>query len=144
MFTQSDWWEVTQAGVGTNRYCYSFSDPVNLSDSSGNAAVYKDGKYVGQVNPGNVGYYQVTHDHVYGDLMASEYARYNEVLRSAQGGGLGETVIGADGVKYRNQPNVLFTMFKIVNSTFVFQNTALNAFVRSKEFYALAVVLLEK
>ena len=28
MFIQPDWWEVTQAGVGTNRYSYSFNDPV--------------------------------------------------------------------------------------------------------------------
>ena len=32
LFLQPDWWEVTQAGVGTNRYSYSFNDPVNLSD----------------------------------------------------------------------------------------------------------------
>jgi len=34
-FIQPDWWEVTEAGVGTNRYAYSFNDPVNLSDPSG-------------------------------------------------------------------------------------------------------------
>ncbi|WP_170565662.1 RHS repeat-associated core domain-containing protein [Ruegeria atlantica] len=37
MFIQPDWFEVTQPGVGTNRYSYSFSDPINLSDPSGNA-----------------------------------------------------------------------------------------------------------
>jgi len=36
MFIQPDWWEVTQAGVGTNRYAYSAIDPVNLSDPGGN------------------------------------------------------------------------------------------------------------
>ncbi|MCP5355242.1 MAG: hypothetical protein H6903_08585, partial [Rhodobacteraceae bacterium] len=25
MFIQPDWWEVTQPGVGTNRYSYSFA-----------------------------------------------------------------------------------------------------------------------
>ena len=34
-FMQPDWWEVRQAGVGTNRYAYSFNDPVNLSDRNG-------------------------------------------------------------------------------------------------------------
>jgi len=34
-FLQPDWWEVRQAGVGTNRYSYSFNDPVNLSDRNG-------------------------------------------------------------------------------------------------------------
>ncbi|MGC1428522.1 MAG: RHS repeat-associated core domain-containing protein, partial [Albidovulum sp.] len=35
MFIQPDWWEVTWAGVGTNRYSYSFNDPVNGRDPSG-------------------------------------------------------------------------------------------------------------
>jgi len=34
-FIQPDWWEVRQPGVGTNRYTYSFNDPVNLSDRNG-------------------------------------------------------------------------------------------------------------
>ena len=36
MFIQPDWWEVTKKGVGTNRYSYSFNDPVNMSDPKGN------------------------------------------------------------------------------------------------------------
>jgi hypothetical protein len=36
MFIQPDWWEVTQPGVGTNRFAYSGNDPVNLSDPGGN------------------------------------------------------------------------------------------------------------
>ena len=35
-FIQPDWFEVTTPGVGTNRYAYSFNDPVNLSDPNGN------------------------------------------------------------------------------------------------------------
>ncbi len=38
LFLQPDWFEVTQAGVGTNRYSYSFNDPVNRMDPSGNQA----------------------------------------------------------------------------------------------------------
>ncbi len=34
-FIQPDWWEVTEKGVGTNRYAYSANDPVNMSDPSG-------------------------------------------------------------------------------------------------------------
>ncbi len=37
LFLQPDWFEVTQAGVGTNRYSYSFNDPVNGRDPLGNA-----------------------------------------------------------------------------------------------------------
>jgi RHS repeat-associated protein len=36
IFIQPDWFEVTKPGVGTNRYSYSFNDPVNLSDPGGN------------------------------------------------------------------------------------------------------------
>ena len=36
LFTQPDWFEVTQPGVGTNRYAYSLNDPVNLKDPGGN------------------------------------------------------------------------------------------------------------
>jgi hypothetical protein len=39
MFIQPDWFEVTEFGVGTNRYAYSFNDPVNLRDPSGNEAM---------------------------------------------------------------------------------------------------------
>jgi len=38
MFLQPDWWEVTQVGVGTNRYAYSFNDPVNAKDPTGHWA----------------------------------------------------------------------------------------------------------
>ncbi|WP_176832933.1 RHS repeat-associated core domain-containing protein [Celeribacter baekdonensis] len=36
LFIQPDWLNPTQQGVGTNRYSYSFNDPVNLSDPNGN------------------------------------------------------------------------------------------------------------
>ena len=35
MFLQPDWWEVTKPGVGTNRYAYSFGDPINKLDPGG-------------------------------------------------------------------------------------------------------------
>ena len=35
LFLKPDWFEVTMAGVGTNRFSYSFNDPVNMSDPGG-------------------------------------------------------------------------------------------------------------
>lgn len=55
-----------QAGVGTNRYAYSSGDPINALDPGGNAAVFSDidgdgnNEYVGQINPGDMGYGEVT------------------------------------------------------------------------------------
>jgi RHS repeat-associated protein len=37
-FIQPDWFEVTEPGVGTNRYAYSANDPVNLSDPGGESS----------------------------------------------------------------------------------------------------------
>jgi hypothetical protein len=36
MFLQPDWFEVLKPGVGTNRFSYSFNDPVNKRDPMGN------------------------------------------------------------------------------------------------------------
>jgi hypothetical protein len=36
MFIQPDWFDPTKLGVGTNRYSYSFNDPINRLDPSGN------------------------------------------------------------------------------------------------------------
>lgn len=39
MFIQPDWFDPTQPGVGTNRYSYSFNDPINNRDPNGNTCV---------------------------------------------------------------------------------------------------------
>lgn len=36
LFTQPDWLDVNEDGVGLNRYAYSFFDPINLLDPGGN------------------------------------------------------------------------------------------------------------
>ncbi len=39
MFIQPDWFDPTMEGVGTNRYAYSFNDPVNRLDPGGNQSL---------------------------------------------------------------------------------------------------------
>jgi hypothetical protein len=39
MFIQPDWLDPTMQGVGTNRYSYSFNDPINNMDPGGNQCV---------------------------------------------------------------------------------------------------------
>ena len=39
MFIQPDWLDPTMQGVGTNRYAYSFNDPINNMDPGGNQCI---------------------------------------------------------------------------------------------------------
>ncbi len=47
MFLQPDWWEVTEPGVGTNRYAYAGGDPVNGVDPGGHACTPLTGSTFG-------------------------------------------------------------------------------------------------
>jgi len=65
LFTSPDWFEVTQPGVGTNRYSYSFNVPVNLRDPEGNQA------RPGGVGPGLIGGARTIGDSIALGAMAS-------------------------------------------------------------------------
>jgi len=53
MFTQPDWFEVTDPGVGTNRYAYAGDDPVNASDPGGNREISVWQALFGSMGPGD-------------------------------------------------------------------------------------------
>lgn len=55
MFIQPDWLDPTTPGVGTNRYAYSFNDPVNNSDPNGNLADVGPGDIIGGIVVGLIG-----------------------------------------------------------------------------------------
>ena len=46
-FTQPDWWDASDPGVGTNRYAYAGNDPVNRSDTNGHQSIQSGGRYNG-------------------------------------------------------------------------------------------------
>jgi hypothetical protein len=54
MFIQPDWFDPTQPGVGTNRYAYSFNDPINNRDANGNMADVGPGDILGGIVVGAI------------------------------------------------------------------------------------------
>jgi hypothetical protein len=76
---------VTQPGVGTNRYSYSFNDPVNISDPSGNFGIV--GAMIGAIVGGGV---QLAVD-FFSD------GRINSPMSDYIGAAVGGAVVGATG-----------------------------------------------
>lgn len=63
MFIQADWLDPSDPTVGTNRYSYSFNDPVNLSDPNGNHIIQDShGDYYNDYNDNGV---HDIHEHTY-------------------------------------------------------------------------------
>ncbi|MFP3385869.1 hypothetical protein R0J92_20505 [Tritonibacter sp. SIMBA_163] len=49
MFIQPDWWDPSDPRVGTNRYAYSFNDPINNRDPNGNMSDVSPGDIIGGI-----------------------------------------------------------------------------------------------
>ncbi len=83
LFTQGDWWDPTEPGVGTNRYMYSFGDPVNLSDRNGHVAGIDDLAFGLALGVGIVA--GVTLGDVFGDDIADALADFGDAISDALG-----------------------------------------------------------
>jgi RHS repeat-associated protein len=108
LFLQPDWFEVTKAGVGTNRFSYSFNDPVNGSDPNGNASVYhKDGS-VTHVKPGTP-----EHDALdrYNSGDRSQFSTGSDLRNYLQNG-------GSSGNSYRNERGAYYAGYLDAPSSF--------------------------
>lgn len=85
MFISPDPMNPTHPGVGTNRYAYSHGDPINMSDPSGLATVYKDtdgdglNEYYGEINPGDLGW---NDDFSNSGVLPSEWVDINRAINS--------------------------------------------------------------
>jgi RHS repeat-associated protein len=86
MFLQPDWWEVTQAGVGTNRYGYAGGDPVNGKDPSGHAIDWAEkNREYNRVN--GIGNYDPSRS----GISTDSWKAYYRMKNSAPGGLNGKT-----------------------------------------------------
>lgn len=72
MFIQPDWFDPTQPGVGTNRYAYSFNDPINNMDPNGNKANVGSRDLNLPFGPGSHGFVAIITDD------PSKYGGYSE------------------------------------------------------------------
>ncbi|MEM8851155.1 MAG: hypothetical protein AAGE03_14110 [Pseudomonadota bacterium] len=83
IFISADPMDPTVPGVGTNRYSYSFGDPINRMDPSGYGAVYENGNYKGQINPGDPGYGD---DFKNSGMMPSDWVDLNNKVQTSYAG----------------------------------------------------------
>jgi hypothetical protein len=146
MFLQPDWWEVTQPGVGTNRYAYAGGDPVNGSDPGGNDVVYKDldgdgqNEYYGTIHYGEPGFHA---DHSSTGVLPSDWVDLNNG-RITFGGTLhgreGDAALRAPGWTFFTGPNTP----SISADASVLQNQVLSAIFSDPDFENLAKMILAK
>lgn len=77
-FLSPDWWDVSDPGVGTDRYGYSLGDPVNKSDANGHSVDSWFLEVTGQTS----GSYAATHvrTRTAGEWTGSNYFATDDVL----------------------------------------------------------------
>jgi RHS repeat-associated protein len=90
LFLQPDWFEVTAAGVGTNRYAYAGNDPVNARDPGGNSwldrgwdAVFGEGSFNSTFSDSGSRW----SDRTFGNQFEQDYATFHESLDASSSAG---------------------------------------------------------
>ena len=104
LFLQPDWFEVTKTGVGTNRFSYSFNDPVNKIDPGGNETEDNEVEIFPYTGANGTKAHEVLASHVEQD---EDYVTEDGTYRAEQRifGGIFDDIYDWLNGRYKGQPD---------------------------------------
>jgi RHS repeat-associated protein len=145
MFIQPDWFDVMKPGVGTNRFGYSFNDPINLADPSGNDTIYKDidgdgySEFYGTISYGEPGF---DDDFSESGILPSEWVDSNNASKG------GSVQVASPKEWLDRLPHELrfgqpVTNWSLANPSFINRHETLRRIVGDQKFYSFTLKQLE-
>lgn len=142
-----------QPGVGTNRFSYSFNDPINLADPSGNKTVYTDSDGDGDNEfYGHIGYGEPGFDNDFSEtgIFDSEFVDFNNASKGggSSGSGRGGSQTVREGCIIRCLDKELrfaqpVAGWKVANPKFIANHPLLGKVLDDPKFYAFALERLQ-